>query len=342
MKWTLIVPGPLETISGGYIYDRRIVQARRLTGDTVEVIERRDFLPSNNDPIVIDGLALPDFADRVAELADRKMIGLVHHPVSLETALPEAERARLAAIEHRLFPALHRLIVTSDTTARMLAADFAVPQDKIIVVGPGTDDAPRSTGSGARICHILSIGSLIPRKGHDVLLRALARLFDLEWHLTIVGTPHRDPGHAAQLATLTDALKITGRVTFAGELTEAALETLWQQADLFALATHYEGYGMVVAEALRRGLPLAVMQGGAAAVLVPIEGGVTCAPGDVDGFSKAMRRLIFSAELRHSMREVCWRAGQALPSWEDQGRLFGAAIDEARALPESANRRSPF
>jgi glycosyltransferase involved in cell wall biosynthesis len=342
MKWSLIVPGPQETISGGYNYDRRIVQARRLTGDTVEVIERRDFLPSNDDPIVIDGLALPDFVDRTAELADRKIIGLVHHPVSLETALPEAERTRLAAIEQRLFPALHRLIVTSETTAQTLATDFAVPQHKIMVVRPGTDDAPRSTGSGAKTCHILSIGSLIPRKGHDVLLRALARLFDLDWHLTIVGSPGRDPGHAAQLATLTEALKVTGRVTFAGEVTGPALATLWQQADLFALATHYEGYGMVVAEALRRGLPLAVTQGGAAAVLVPIEGGVTCAPGDVDGFSKAMRRLIFSAELRRSMGEVCWRAGQALPSWQDQGRLFGAAIEETRTLPEPSKGPTPF
>src|SRR4029079_361276 len=96
----------------------------------------------------------------------------------------------------------------------------------------------RARGSGgwcARPCHILSIGTLIPRKGHDLLLRALARLFDLDWHLTIVGSSERDRVHARELTALAEQLGVDRRVRFAGEVTGGALEALWREADLFAL-----------------------------------------------------------------------------------------------------------
>ena len=159
-----------------------------------------------------------------------------------------------------------------------------------------------------------------------MLLRALARLFDLEWRLTIAGSPLADRVHAAGLAALAEELKIAHHVTFAGEVTGAALEALWASADLFALATHYEGYGMVVAEALKRGLPVAVTAGGAAGALVPIHGGLVCPPGDAEGLSKALRRVIFSPDLRADMARVAWEAGAALPSWTTQSRLFADAL----------------
>ena len=125
----------------------------------------------------------------------------------------------------------------------------------------------------------------MPRKGHDVLLRALARLLDLDWHLTIAGGA-RDAVHANSLRALAEELKIAQRVTFAGEVQGDALEALWQRADFFALATHYEGYGMAVAEALKRGLPVVVTSGGAAGALVSPHAGVVCNPGDMVTISK--------------------------------------------------------
>ncbi len=336
MKLTLIWPEPSETVSGGYVYDRRMVDEWRRAGRTIEVVEPtpESCLPDDG-LVLIDGLALPAFDGMAAELSSPRIAGLIHHPVSMETGLDDAERARLAMIERRLLPALGRVVVTSETTAQTLVTDFAVARDRIAVITPGTDAVPRAAGSGVPTCRILSVGTLIPRKGHDVLLRALSKLFDLDWHLTIAGSPDRDPACARQLVELAGTLQITHRVTFAGEVVGPALEALWHGADLFALATHYEGYGMAVAEALAHGLPVAVMQGGAAAVLVPAEGGVTCEPGDFVGLSKAMRRLIFSAELRRVMGEAAWQAGRALPSWEKQAMAFieqgwGSAPNPAR------------
>jgi glycosyltransferase involved in cell wall biosynthesis len=343
MHISLFVPAPFDQVSGGYGYDRRIVAELRAGGATVDVVELGGNFPLADDIArdaacaawdrlaettrpVIDGLALPAFAGMEDALAARGAIGLIHHPTALETGFTEAEREALRGMERRLYGRLHRLIVTSELTAERLVTDFGVNRARIAVVMPGTDDAPRSTGSGGPGCEILSIGTLVPRKGHDVLLRALARLFDLDWNLTIAGSPRRHPAYAEALVALTEELGIAQRVRFAGEVTGEALEELWRGADLFALATWFEGYGMAVAEALKRGVPVAVCAGGAAAALVEPEAGVVCEPGDQVQLSKALRRVIFSPSLRADMSEVAWQIGQNLPRWDKQAREFALAV----------------
>jgi glycosyltransferase involved in cell wall biosynthesis len=191
-------------------------------------------------------------------------------------------------------------------------------------VVPGTDDAPRCSGTDG--CEILSIGTLIPRKGHDALLRVLARLSDLDWHLTIVGSPDRDPPHARGLMALAEQLAIAHRVHFAGEVVGTALETVWRGADVFASATYYEGYGMAIAEALKRGLTIVVTAGGAAGHLITPQSGCVCPVGDHDRLTESLRRLIFGRELRRAMAEQAWQVGQTLPSWDNQAALFVAAL----------------
>jgi glycosyltransferase involved in cell wall biosynthesis len=338
----LLVPAPFDLISGGYIYDRRIVAGMREAGHEVTVAELHGRFPLPDETAtasaiaaldavppdaiaIIDGLALPALQTRLDTLVQRRAVGLIHHPTCLETGLPEAEATTLATIERALFPHLARCIVTSPWTADCLVQDFAVPRDRIAEIVPGTEPAPRSTGVNDGVCRVLAIGTLIPRKGHDVLLRAMARLFDLDWHLTIAGAQDRDIACAQGLVALAHDLGIASRVTFLGELSGAPLVELWRSADIFALATHFEGYGMVIAEALKRGLPVAVCNGGAAGALVAPETGAVCPVGDVVQLSRSLRRMIFDTALRQTLADAAWIAGQKLPDWPDQARAFAEA-----------------
>jgi glycosyltransferase involved in cell wall biosynthesis len=342
MKLALVVPAPFTAVSGGYAYDRRIVAGLVARGHAVRVIELAGRFPlpdaaaeaaawqalaerPDDETMLIDGLALPAFARFSDAVGTAGAAGLIHHPTPLETGLSDTEAALLREKEGALLPALSRVIATSRTTARQLGA-LGVAEARIVVVEPGTDEAPRAEGSRAAGCAILSVGAAVPRKGHDLLLRALGRLSDLAWTLTIAGSLDRDPVHAGGLAALAEELGIAGRVTFAGEVDDATLASLWAGTDLFALATWHEGYGMAVAEALKRGIPVALTAGGAVAELAPTEASVIVPPGDWTALSRAMRRLVFDGELRRRMAEHAYAAGRRLPTWEQQADAFAQAL----------------
>ena len=335
MQICLIVPGPLSTATGGHTYDRRMAEGLRTLGHSVEVLELEGRLPDPDQAAIyaartawaampaetirlIDGLALPAFDG----LPMNQVTAVIHHPASMETGVPEDVAQRLRVTESEMFRALPRLVTTSEQTAERLRKDFLAPADRISVIEPGIDDLARSTGSTGSGCRILSVGSLIPRKGHDLLLRCLGRLFDLDWELTIAGPADRDPVHANGLRGLTEELGIAQRVRFVAEPTEE----LWRGSDLFALTSYFEGYGVAIAEAMRRGLAVAVTSVGAVPTLVGPEAGIVCAPGDSEQFSKAIRRLIFDRALLRDMSEVAWQSSRSLPSWDEQAARLGAVL----------------
>jgi glycosyltransferase involved in cell wall biosynthesis len=339
MQAALFVPAPFSTVSGGYNYDRAIVAGLRARGHVVDVVELDGTHPLPDDAArasaraawatlsgdvvpIIDGLCLPAFAP--GDIASRRTVGLIHHPTALETGHDAATRDALRSTERALMPLLARAIVTSVPTGARLTDEFGVAAERIAVVVPGTAPAPRSPGSGGPACAILSLAVITPRKGHDVLLRTLARLRDLDWTLTIAGAP-RDPVHARELVALAAELGIAPRVTFAGEVVAESLEALWHGADLFALASHYEGYGMAIAEALKRGLPVATTSG-VAGNLVTADSGIVVAPGDDAAMARALRRFIFDRPLRAEMAEGAWQVGQLLPDWPTQADAFAAAL----------------
>jgi glycosyltransferase involved in cell wall biosynthesis len=208
-----------------------------------------------------------------------------------------------------------RIIVPSEFIRSRLIRDHGIDAEGITVIAPGTEALPRSTGSGSATCHILAIGPLIARMGYPELIEALARLPDLDWSLCIAADDLEAPLEPASA----DAVRASIATHNLQERVRLVAAPDWQQ-DLFASTCDYEAYGEMIAEALRRGLPVAVTNVGAVPTLVGPEAGVVCAPGEIDQMSKALRRLIFDTNLRNAMAEIAWQSGQALPTWQDQAK----------------------
>lgn len=302
-------------------YARGIAPALRGLGHAVEVVADGASIPPGARP-VLDGMMLPALAGELGELTGRGAVALVHHP-GAAAAGPAGDTTRV--VERTWLPRFGRVVATSRPVADRLMAEFGIAPERLAVVTPGAPDAPRSPGSGGPGCAVLSVGALSPRKGHDALLRALAGLPDLDWRLTIAGSM-RDVAHAAQLADFVGGAGLAGRVRIAADPDPDELDALWRGADLFALATRWEGYPAAVAEALRRGLPVATTDAGAG--LLPAGGGTSCPAGDDAALSKCLRRMIFDTSLRAAMADAAWLAGRALPDWPAQAALFIESIRE--------------
>jgi glycosyltransferase involved in cell wall biosynthesis len=180
---------------------------------------------------------------------------------------------------------------------------------------------------------ILSVGILARRKGHDVLIAALDRIADLEWRAEIVGNPW-EPGHAQALQAQIDSAGLAARIHLAGRVSEDRLSTLYRAATVFALATRYEGYGIVFNEALVHGLPIVSCNTGAVPDTVPADAGVLVDRDDPTAFAAALRAMLTDPQRMAAMSGAALRRGAALPTWADTGRIAGIAIDAATAVPQ--------
>ncbi len=336
------IPGDIDTPTGGYIYDRRLLEllpsygisARHIVlpagyprpgdGDLAETT-RLLAATSPSTRLIIDGLAYGAMpVDLIARL-DRRIIALVHHPLALETGLAPARRQELYDSEKAALAMTRHVIVTSDLTRRTLIADYAVPPDRITVAEPGTDPAPRATGTGAPM-QLLAVGAVSARKGYDVLIEALRGLDAPDWRVTIAGATDRDPATVAGVRDLIVRHGLGDRVTLAGTVVPATLDRFYDSADLFVLPSLYEGYGMVLAEAMARGLAIVCTTGGAAAETVPDAAAIKVPPGDAKALARAIATVLGDNKLRKEMRRASWETGRTLPTWNETARRIAAAI----------------
>jgi glycosyltransferase involved in cell wall biosynthesis len=280
-------------------------------------------------PIIIDGLALGVVPDIAAELARRNpLLALVHHPLALEWGLSAGEAESLRRSERVALASAHGVVVTSATTAHIIVADYDVPADRVSVARPGTDPAPRARGSEHGMLQLLSVGAIVPRKGLDVLVAALARLADVPWRLSIAGDLTRDAVAAEKLHSEIARHGLTKRIALLGAVSSERLATLYDTADLFVLASHFEGYGMAYAEALARGLPVIGTTAGAIPETVPREAGLLVAPADTAALADALHRIITDARLRRCLSEAALVAARQLPTWSQSGAIFARALEK--------------
>lgn len=339
------IPGDINLPTGGYAYDRRVLALLPEMGINASHLELPGSFPNPGDAdleetrrrlaatpsqavLLIDGLAYGAMPSKLIAGIGRRIVALVHHPLCLEEGLSAARTEELRSLEQAGLKLARAIVVTSRTTAATLHADFQVPQAKITVAEPGTDRASRARGTGNPL-RLLAVGSIVPRKALPVLVRALAPLRDVDWQLDIVGPSDRSPEALAQLRQAIAETGLASRITLHGSADQEALDTHYAVADIFVMPSLYEGYGMVLAEAMSRGLPIVCTTGGAAADTVPDAAGIKVPPGDAQAFADALEQIARDPDLRRRMADASWAAGQALPPWEDTALHISGVLRRA-------------
>ena len=336
------IPGRLDTPTGGYGYDRRLIAELAAAGREVRHLSLDGAYPfpdararrtaaaalaalPDGSTVLIDGLAFGALPEEVAAEAERlRLVALIHHPLGDESGLGDADRRLLLAQEAAALGHARAVVCTSLATGGRLAEGFGVAPDRITVAPPGTERAPRAPGGGDPPL-IVSVGSMIPRKRHDVLVGALERLRGRRWRARIIGSAELDPGCAAALAAQVEAAGLGDRIALVGAVADTRAELA--AADIFALASEYEGYGMAFAEALSQGLPVVACRAGAIAELVPEAAGVLVPPGDAAAFAAALAALLDDPARRRAAAAAAWDAGRALPGWAETAALVVGALD---------------
>ena len=344
-RFVFAVPGDLATPTGGYAYDRRMIAELGDLGWQADLLGLGDGFPWPSEAtrmaaltklleipagraIIVDGLALGVLPEGAAQLAGRNpVLALVHHPLALEAGLSSEQADALRRSERAALSAVQGVIVTSAATARLVAAEYGVPAERITIAKPGSDPAPLAAGSRDGVVRLLSVGAVVPRKGFDVLIAALATLGDLAWQLTIAGDRTRDLNAAARLDADIAGYALENRVAVLGTVSPQHLATLYAEADVFALASHFEGYGMAYAEAVTHGLPVSVTTGGAIPDTVPSDASLLIPPGDIPALAKALRRIIGDSDLRQRLADGARAAAPQFPTWRQSAEIFAERLE---------------
>ena len=347
LRVTFAVPGDLAMPTGGYRYDRRIIQELRQLGWQVDVADIGGGFPFPSSeqraaalavlsavpagrPVILDGLAFGALPEAGTLRCHMPLIALVHQPLATDPGLNTKQADAFRRSERAALAAAERVVVTSEATARILISDYGVPPHCISVVRPGNDPVPPALGSEDSIVRLLSIGSVLPVKGYDLLIPAVATLKEMPWRLTIAGDRTRDPVAAALLDADIEAYGLGNKVTVLGAVSPERVRELYLASDVFVLASRFEGYGMALAEAIAHGLPVVSTRAGAIPETVPPGTGLLVPPDDAAALAEALRRLVTRPNERQQLATNARAAAAQLPTWQDSARRFATAIENVR------------
>jgi glycosyltransferase involved in cell wall biosynthesis len=336
------IPGDLATLTGGYAYARRLMEALPATGwfphhlplpasfpqpTAEDIAATRDLLSAlpPETPVLMDGLAYGALPRAVLEEFDLSLTALVHHPLADETGLSDADVARFKESERAALALAQSVVATSQHTVETLARDYKVSRALLFLAPPGTDAASRARNSGTTP-KLLTVATLTHRKAHDVLVEALSQISDLPWTSDFVGSVERDARVTAKVRDLIARYGLQDRAALRGEMKNRALEEIYSTADVFVLPSRHEGYGMVFAEALARGIPVVACAAGAVTETVPAGTGVLVPPDDPSALADALRRILSDHAHRQRLSDAAWAYGQTLPRWSETAAQVSEAL----------------
>jgi glycosyltransferase involved in cell wall biosynthesis len=349
----VVVPGGIDDAarpSGGNVYDRRICNGLAALGWDVHEHEVDGGWPWPDDEaqralvcmiaempdggvVLIDGLIASTVPAVLVPHAHRLvLVVLIHLP--LGDGPPGHDVADARSRECAVLTAATAIITTSAWTRDLLLNRYPLRPDNVVVAEPGVDPAELAPGT-ADGGQLLCVAAVTPHKGHDVLLAALAAVHELPWRCVLVGTLDRDPDFADLLRRRAHEAGIGDRILFAGPRTGGELDLAYAAADVLVVPSLGETYGMVVTEALARGLPVIASDVGGLphALGRTADGrrrpGLLVAPGDAPALAAALSGWLRNAELREGLRMAAQERRATLSDWRVTVERVAHVLTEA-------------
>jgi glycosyltransferase involved in cell wall biosynthesis len=339
-----------DTPTGGTVYDQNLVTELRALGIAVRLHRLAGPWPETDastqanlaralraqPACLVDGIlagASPEVVAAAVESGHAVTL-VVHLPISDELGLDPARRERYAALEGQAVRAASGVVCPSHWCAAELRQRYG--RSDLGVAIPGVTPAPAAPGSqhSGGAPRLLTLASLTPTKDQLTLVRAFARLTDLAWSADLVGFDVADPGYAARVRYEVAEAGLKDRIRVTGALTGSALDQRWDAADLLVLPSRVETFGLVVTEALARGIPAIVsagtgaveaLQQGAAVPTDAVQGtagptdampGTAVPPGDPTALAAVLRRWLTEPTLRRAWQQSALARRGNLPGWQ--------------------------
>lgn len=317
-------------VSGGSVFDRRVADGLRglgwdvrwcpataggatVGGATVGGAAAVLAGVPSGGLVLVDGLVALGAPAAVEQAASRLRLALIAHMVA---GAFEGAGKEVVEAERRVLAASELVVVTSGWTRDALVGHGLARSDRVVVVRPGTDDAPLASGT-ATGGSLLCVGVVAPHKGQDLLIDALAALGP-GWTCTIAGSLAADPGFAERMAARAASAGLAERITWAGAVGRHDLDALYRRADLLVAPSRTESFGIAIAEALRRGIPVVAHRvGGIPEAVDPGRAAMLVAPGHPAALHEALRRWMTEPTLRAVLTAEARREGPARPRWSD-------------------------
>lgn len=359
----VVLPGDIDDPrrpSGGNVYDRQVCRGLGAIGWSVHEHPVPGRWPRPGQAaraglagvlgglphgalVVVDGLVASAAPEVIVSEADRlRLVLLVHMPAGEDSSPYDGPESRTA--EHEALSRVAAVVTTSEWTRQRLHHLYAVPSGRVSVVEPGVsaaDLAPGTASGGELLC----VAAVTPAKGHDVLVAALSMVRDLPWRCVCVGSLEVRPDFVDHLRRRVAELGIADRICFTGPLTGTDLDDAYAAADFLLLPSHTEAYGMVVTEALARGLPVvATRVGGVPEALDRSAGGtgpgLLVPPGDAQALARALRTWLVDAGRRHRLRAAARERRLTLTGWRETSLRMSRVLSEVADEPGDIRART--
>jgi len=359
-----VVPGDPQQNTGGYRYVRELVAALNQAGcsiqpgirarvkglpgqfpqpDALALSAMNELLASAAEQswVVLDGLAMSAMPEILEAHRSRlNLVALIHHPLADETGLSPQQQEWFLAAEKRALAAVCHVVTTSRFTAERLR-DFSVAPERIRIAEPGIaesgiakrasvmpEHAAKGTVEDVKTIQLLCVAQLSPRKAQHLLVEALSGMKELPWQCVLVGACDRDLHYAEQVRQQIQQAGLGSRITLTGEVDGGALAALYKNADVFVFPSLYEGYGMVIDEALGVGLPIISSNGGALVYTADRPGVATYSAGDVAALRERLGNWITDPEALAQARLAAESESRLVRTWADTAAAFAAALTD--------------